>query len=86
MFKAYFDKHCRDNRRVLFILIYNLKKQPLDGQTPRLIADLMVLLKPGWYIFYWLERKITRPFENLKRRLVKNHHRKLYCRELPISN
>lgn len=86
IFKAYFHKHCEGNRRALFVLIYNLKKKPLDEQTPRLIADLMVLLKPGWYLLYWLERKITRPFKNLKNWLVKNHYRKLYRRELSIPN
>jgi hypothetical protein len=38
----------------------------------------MVLLKPGWYSLYWLERKITRPFENLKRWLVKSTARRFY--------
>jgi hypothetical protein len=46
-----------------------LKKNPQDEQTPRLIADLMAVLKPGWYSLYWLQRKIARPFENLKRKL-----------------
>jgi glycosyltransferase involved in cell wall biosynthesis len=84
MFRACFDKHCRGNRRALFMLIYYLKKNPQDEQTPRVIADLMVLLKPGWYSLYWLQWKITRPFENLKNWLVKNHYRRLYRRELPI--
>jgi glycosyltransferase involved in cell wall biosynthesis len=86
MFKTYFDKHYGVSRRALFIFIYYLNKNPQDEQTPRLIADLMVLLKPGWYLLYWLERKITRPFENLKNWLVKKRHRRLYRRELPISN
>jgi glycosyltransferase involved in cell wall biosynthesis len=86
IFKAYFGKHCGGNRRALFILIYSLQKTPRDEQTLRLIADLMVLLKPGWYSLYWLERKITRPFENLKNWLVKNHSRKLYRRELSTPN
>jgi glycosyltransferase involved in cell wall biosynthesis len=86
IFKSYFHKHCRGNRRVLFILIYYSKKKPLDEQTTQAITDLMVLLKPGWYLLYWLERKITHPFENLKNWLVKNHYRKLYRRELSIPN
>jgi glycosyltransferase involved in cell wall biosynthesis len=85
-FKAYFDKHCGGNRRALFMLIYFLKKNPQDEQTPRLIADLMVVLKPGWYLLYWLERRISRPFENLKNWVVKRRHRRLYRRELPILN
>ncbi|MGD0253406.1 MAG: hypothetical protein ABSC01_11995, partial [Verrucomicrobiota bacterium] len=86
MFKAYFDKHYRVTRRALFIFIYYLKKNPQDEQTPQLIADLMVVLKPGWYSLYWLERRIIRPFENLKNWMVKRRHRRLYRRELPIPN
>jgi glycosyltransferase involved in cell wall biosynthesis len=68
-FKTYFDKDYGVSRRALFVFIYYLKKNPQDEQTPRLIADLMAVLKPGWYSLYWLQRKIARPFENLKRKL-----------------
>jgi len=69
MFKACLEKHHGGNRRALFVLIYFLKKNPQGEQTPRLMADLMVMLKPGWYSLYWLRRKMFRPFENLRRKL-----------------
>jgi glycosyltransferase involved in cell wall biosynthesis len=73
------------SHRALFRQIYHLRKQR-DEQAGLLAAEMMAALKPRRFAFYWLERRITRPFENLKNWLAKNFRRRACRDRLPHQN
>ena len=57
-------------RKLNFNEIYDARKQRKRGGAPENNKKLPALSK-GWYVFYWLERKLTRPLSNLARALGK---------------
>ena len=58
-------------RRVLFNQIYNLRKHHRE-LARQLTGDLMAVLTLKWFVPFWIEHKITKPFRNLTRWLQKN--------------
>ncbi len=64
-------------RKMLFEQIYQGRKRQRIPKTPVLCSDdkLLPQLGKGWYSFYWLVYKITRPFLRLKRHLKQRFFR-----------
>jgi glycosyltransferase involved in cell wall biosynthesis len=55
-------------RRAIFTQIYLLRRQ--RGTRARALrAELKQTLGTGWYVVFWLRRKMFQPFEKLKRKL-----------------
>jgi len=71
-------------RRVLFKQIYNLRKHHGARARP-FTTDILNSLTVKWYVFYWLEHKISSPFRNLNRSLGKRFgaRQKLLVEALP---
>jgi glycosyltransferase involved in cell wall biosynthesis len=73
LLENYFSKpwlRAKVSRRMLFRQIYYLRKNRVE-RGRLLIANMMALLKSGWYALYWIEHKLFRPFRNLKKWLRK---------------
>jgi glycosyltransferase involved in cell wall biosynthesis len=56
-------------RQALFAQIYNLRKN-CGMEAESLIKEMMCSLGQKWYAILWCKRKITRPFQELRRQLV----------------
>ncbi|MEJ0088714.1 MAG: glycosyltransferase [Limisphaerales bacterium] len=61
-------------RRIFFKQIYDLRKHHGERARP-FIGEMLTWLTMKWYVFYWLEYKILRPFKNLNRWLRKKIQR-----------
>jgi glycosyltransferase involved in cell wall biosynthesis len=55
-------------RRAIFAQIYALRRSR-GTQARALRAEMKQALGIGWYVVFWLRRKMFRPFEKLKRKL-----------------
>jgi glycosyltransferase involved in cell wall biosynthesis len=55
-------------RRALFTQVYSLRRQR-EIRACALRAELKQTLGLGWYVVFWLRRKMFQPFEKLKRKL-----------------
>jgi glycosyltransferase involved in cell wall biosynthesis len=54
-------------RRMWFKQIYYLRKQ--YGSRAKAVTDeAMTVLKPFWYLVFWLEHRVTRPLQKLRTR------------------
>jgi glycosyltransferase involved in cell wall biosynthesis len=62
------------HRRVLFNQIYNLRKHHRE-LARQLTDDLMTVLTLKWFVPYWIEHKLFKPFKNLTRWLRKKTNR-----------
>ena len=63
-------------RRMLFALLYNLRKNH-GAEAGSLTGEMMILLGRGWYVVFYVRRKIFRPIEKLYRKLGiwrRSHH------------
>lgn len=61
-------------RETLFCRIYGSRKETRHGKQPDAAAKARELynnLGAGWYAFFWMRRKIKRPFQNLQHWLGK---------------
>jgi len=54
-------------RKMLFTQIYTLRKNGVDEDSRKLEKQLSECLGPAWYNWFWMKRKLRRPFENLNR-------------------
>jgi glycosyltransferase involved in cell wall biosynthesis len=58
-------------RRMLFAQIYSLRKLPAAGENP-MLKEIKLALGSGWFAFFYIRHKITRPLFKLQRWVRKN--------------
>jgi glycosyltransferase involved in cell wall biosynthesis len=58
--------------QMLFSSIYSLRHQHGE-RADRLIAAMQAEISPSWRAYYWLKRKLTRPFKKIWRHLDKHY-------------
>ncbi len=62
-------------RRMLFAQIYSLRKLPAANENP-VLKEMKLTLGSGWYAFFLIRHKITRPFRNFHSSIKKRVSRK----------
>jgi hypothetical protein len=70
--------------KVQFQQVYALEKRYGERARP-FTKKIRASLKPGGYMFYWLEYKITRPFKKLNRSLQKRLARRQLKKTVPLK-
>jgi len=58
-------------RRMNFALAYDLRRRHNHSEHP-LSIELQKRIGFGWYVLFWLSRKISRPVKKLERKLKSN--------------